>query len=202
MFERIKQWLRLGPPDSEVGFDSATQFDSLIAGVRDYAIFLLDAAGKVRSWNAGAKRIKGYRADEIIGRHFSIFYPKEAIDSNFPAHELRVASKTGRFEDEGWRLRKDGSALGQCRHHGIPERVRPSPWFPQNHPRPDGAAGGGGTGSTVGPRRSGSSSRRIQRTRRSPPNAKNGVNVSSCMSRSAASAMPSSSPMRPASSAF
>jgi PAS domain S-box-containing protein len=109
MFDRIKQWLRRGPPSGAEGSESATQFDSLVAGVRDYAIFLLDAQGNVRSWNAGAERIKGYRADEIIGRHFSTFYPKEAIDSGFPAHELTVAGKAGRFEDEGWRLRKDGS---------------------------------------------------------------------------------------------
>jgi PAS domain S-box-containing protein len=109
MFDRIKQWLGRGPPSGAVGSESATQFDSLVAGVRDYAIFLLDAHGNVRSWNSGAERIKGYRADEIIGRHFSIFYPKEALDSNFPAHELDVAGKVGRFEDEGWRIRKDGS---------------------------------------------------------------------------------------------
>jgi PAS domain S-box-containing protein len=109
MFDRIKQWLGRGPPSGAVGSESATQFDSLVAGVRDYAIFLLDAYGNVRSWNSGAERIKGYRADEIIGRHFSTFYPQEAIDSDFPAHELDVAGKVGRFEDEGWRLRKDGS---------------------------------------------------------------------------------------------
>src|SRR5919201_1643416 len=81
----------------------------LVDGVTDYAIFLLDASGQVVSWNPGAERIKGYRADEIIGQHFSRFYPQEAIDRGWPAHELQVARAVGRFEDEGWRVRKDGT---------------------------------------------------------------------------------------------
>jgi PAS domain S-box-containing protein len=85
------------------------QFEQLVAGVRDYAIFLLDRDGYVRSWNVGAERIKGYRPEEIIGHHFSQFYAKEAVTSGWPAHELSVAAATGRFEDEGWRVRKDGS---------------------------------------------------------------------------------------------
>jgi len=88
---------------------SEQEFAKLVAGIRDYAVFLLDRQGNVATWNAGAERFKGYRADEIIGQHFSSFYPPEAIASGWPAHELEVASKTGRFEDEGWRLRKDGS---------------------------------------------------------------------------------------------
>ncbi len=85
------------------------QFAQLVAGVRDYAVFLLDRQGNVRTWNAGAERIKSYTAEEIIGQHFSRFYPSEAISAGWPAHELEVASATGRFEDEGWRVRKDGS---------------------------------------------------------------------------------------------
>jgi PAS domain S-box-containing protein len=88
---------------------SEEHFDQLVAGVRDYAIFLLDRQGNVLSWNAGAQRIKGYRADEIIGRHFSCFYPADVVAAGWPAHELDVAAATGRFEDEGWRIRKDGS---------------------------------------------------------------------------------------------
>ena len=88
---------------------SEEHFAQLVAGVQDYAVFLLDKEGNIRSWNAGAERIKGYRADEIIGRHFSQFYPKEAVSSGWPAHELEGATVTGRFEDEGWRVRKDGS---------------------------------------------------------------------------------------------
>ncbi len=88
---------------------SEQHFDQLVAGVRDYAIFLLDAQGNVQTWNAGAERIKGYRPDEIVGQHFSRFYPKEAVSSGWPAHELEVAAATGRFEDEGWRVRQDGT---------------------------------------------------------------------------------------------
>src|SRR5262249_21263940 len=67
--------------------------------------------GNVATWNIGAQRIKGYTADEIVGRHFSIFYPAEAKDSGWPDHELRAAAEKGSFVDEGWRLRKDGSAM-------------------------------------------------------------------------------------------
>ena len=76
---------------------------------KDYAVFLLDPAGRIMTWNLGAARIKGYSREEIIGRHFSTFYPREAIDRGWPAHELVVAAAEGRFEDEGWRIRKDGS---------------------------------------------------------------------------------------------
>ncbi len=81
----------------------------LIDGARDYAIFMLDTDGRVATWNPGAERIKGYRPDEIIGCHFSIFYPQEDVDRKLPLHELEVAKKDGRYEDEGWRVRKDGS---------------------------------------------------------------------------------------------
>ena len=81
----------------------------LVSSVRDYAIFALDPSGHVLSWNEGAQRIKGYAAEEIIGRHFSTFYPPEAVATGFPQHELEVAASVGRFEDEGWRVRKDGS---------------------------------------------------------------------------------------------
>ncbi len=87
----------------------AELFRLLIETVTDYAIFLLDPQGNVASWNPGAQRIKGYQAEEIIGQHFSRFYPQEAIDRGWPQHELQVARVEGRFEDEGWRLRKDGS---------------------------------------------------------------------------------------------
>jgi PAS domain S-box-containing protein len=81
----------------------------LVEAVRDYAIFMLDPKGNIASWNTGAARIKGYTAEEAIGRHFSIFYPQEDIAADKPGWELRVATAEGRFEDEGWRLRKDGS---------------------------------------------------------------------------------------------
>lgn len=85
------------------------QFRLLVESVRDYAIFLLDSEGYVRSWNAGAQRIKGYSADEIIGRHFSTFYSEAEAKSGKPAEELRIAAADGRWEEEGWRIRKDGS---------------------------------------------------------------------------------------------
>ncbi len=84
-------------------------FTQSVAGVQDYAIFLLDENGFVRTWNAGAERIKGYAADDIIGKHFSKFYPPEALAIGWPEEELVRARRDGRFEDEAWRVRKDGS---------------------------------------------------------------------------------------------
>ena len=84
-------------------------FRLLVESVQDYAIFLLDTSGHVLTWNRGADRLKGYGADEIIGRHFSVFYPSERIAEKFPEFELAEASRHGRFEDEGWRVRKDGT---------------------------------------------------------------------------------------------
>jgi len=81
----------------------------LLHSVKDYGIFMLDPDGRVASWNEGARRIKGYEAEEILGRHFSVFYPEEARTSRFPEYELEVARAVGRFEDEGWRVRKDGT---------------------------------------------------------------------------------------------
>jgi PAS domain S-box-containing protein len=80
-----------------------------VDGGRDYAIFMLDPGGHIISWNPGAERIKGYQRDEIIGRHFSCFYPKEDVEDGKPDQELEIAGREGRFEEEGWRLRKDGS---------------------------------------------------------------------------------------------
>ncbi len=84
-------------------------FELLIANVQDYAIFMLDTSGHVATWNPGAARIKGYKASEIIGRHFSVFYPEIDVQAGKPDWELVVAADTGRFEDDGWRVRKDGS---------------------------------------------------------------------------------------------
>jgi PAS domain S-box-containing protein len=96
--------------EGEIGRrQSEERIRRLVEGVQDYAIFLLDAEGRICSWNVGAERIKGYRSGEIIGQHFSVFYPREDIESGKPARELEIASKEGRVEDEGWRLRKDGS---------------------------------------------------------------------------------------------
>ena len=88
---------------------SEQRFRLFVEAVRDYAIFMLDPKGNITTWNTGAERIKGYKPWEIIGQHFSVFYPEEDLKSRKPWHELEVAAKEGRFEDEGWRLKKDGS---------------------------------------------------------------------------------------------
>jgi PAS domain S-box-containing protein len=85
------------------------RFQLLVESVQDYAIFMLDPGGHVSSWNLGAQALKGYREDEILGKHFSIFYPPEDVRAGKPQRELEVAAACGRVEDEGWRVRKDGS---------------------------------------------------------------------------------------------
>ena len=90
---------------------SEEQFRLLVQGVTDYAIYMLDRSGKVSSWNAGAERIKGYQANEIIGEHFSKFYTEEDRRSGVPQRGLETAARVGRFEMEGWRVRKDGKTF-------------------------------------------------------------------------------------------
>ncbi|HET9282056.1 MAG TPA: PAS domain S-box protein, partial [Candidatus Angelobacter sp.] len=89
--------------------DYESIFHLLVDSVTDYAIFLLSTEGVVVSWSPGAERIKGYKAAEIIGKNFTVFYPEADLQAGKPAMELRVAGEVGRFEDEGWRIRKDGS---------------------------------------------------------------------------------------------
>lgn len=89
--------------------ESEERFRLLVESSRDYAIFMLDPGGHVVSWNPGAQRIKGYRADEIVGEHFSIFYEPHEVAAGKPPYELAVAEVEGRFEDEGYRVRKDGT---------------------------------------------------------------------------------------------
>ncbi len=88
---------------------SEERYRSLVEQVSDYGIFLMDEKGRVVSWNEGARKISGYTADEIIGKYFSIFYPEEDILKGKPAEELKIAREKGKYEEEGWRLRKDGS---------------------------------------------------------------------------------------------
>ena len=90
---------------------SEERFRLIVQNVRDYAIFMLDPQGYIETWNEGARRIKGYSEQEIIGRHFSTFYPREDVERGKPPRELEVAAREGRFEDEGWRIRKDGSSF-------------------------------------------------------------------------------------------
>jgi PAS domain S-box-containing protein len=84
-------------------------FRLLVEGVRDYAIFMLGPDGRVVSWNEGAERIQGYEVSEAVGEHFSVFYKEEDVERGLPGEELRVAAIEGRFEEEGWRVRKDGT---------------------------------------------------------------------------------------------
>ena len=89
--------------------ETARQFRTLIAGVTDYALFMLDPNGLVVNWNAGAQRIKGYTAEEIVGQHFSRFYTERDRAAGVPARALQIAAQEGRYEAEGWRVRKDGT---------------------------------------------------------------------------------------------
>lgn len=89
--------------------ESEERFRLLVESVKDYSILMLDPAGIVVTWNKGAEAIKGYRSDEIVGRHFSLFFPREDVDRGKPQQELAVAVSEGRFEHEGWRVRRDGT---------------------------------------------------------------------------------------------
>ena len=89
--------------------ESEESFRRLVTAVKEYAIFMIDPAGTVTSWNAGAQRIKGYTAEEIIGKNFRIFYPQAEQDAGHPEHNLEAARRTGAFTEEGWRVRRDGS---------------------------------------------------------------------------------------------
>ena len=100
---------KIPSPGTGTALQSERVFRLLVDAVREYAIFLLDPKGHVASWNPGAERIKGYKAGEIIGKHFSDFYPTVDREAGKPEYELKEAAATGRFEDEGWRIRKDGS---------------------------------------------------------------------------------------------
>jgi PAS domain S-box-containing protein len=91
------------------GIVSDDPFRLLVQSIVDYAIFMLDLRGRVTSWNAGAERIKGYSASEIIGQHFSTFYTEEDRKAGIPKRALETARREGKYEAEGWRVRKDGS---------------------------------------------------------------------------------------------
>jgi PAS domain S-box-containing protein len=97
------------PPTTLTTTNSQELFRLLVGAVRDYAIFMLDPTGRVATWNAGAERIKGYAQHEIVGRHFSTFYPEADVKAGKCEYELEVATRDGKFEEEGWRVRKDGT---------------------------------------------------------------------------------------------
>ncbi|NHN47294.1 PAS domain S-box protein [Halostella sp. JP-L12] len=126
-YEPLDAWFRIHAYPSETGlsvyFEDVTEavrtrrelemekerFRRMVEDVQDYAIFMLDPEGNVRSWNAGAEQIKGYEEEEIVGEHFSTFYTEEAVDDGVPEHNLAEAAREGRTTHEGWRVRKDGT---------------------------------------------------------------------------------------------
>jgi PAS domain S-box-containing protein len=99
------------PSSSETPTERVDIFRLLVQSIRDYAVFVLDPEGKVLTWNPGAEAMKGYTRDEIVGQHFSKFYLPDAVQNGWPERELLLAQKEGRFADEGWRVRKDGTSF-------------------------------------------------------------------------------------------
>ena len=111
MNNRASTPIQQASSSADEGSKSNLAFGLLVDAVQDYAIFILDPDGYVLTWNSGARAIKGYTREEIVGKHFSVFYPKEAIESHWPERELFLAEKEGRFRDEGIRVKKDGSTF-------------------------------------------------------------------------------------------
>ncbi len=108
-YSKVTRDLTQRKNEAEALKEARDKYKMLVDQVRDYAIFMLDINGFVASWNKGAEKIKGYKPKEILGKHFSIFYTEEGIQEGKPELEIKTAIETGRFEDEGWRLRKDGT---------------------------------------------------------------------------------------------
>jgi PAS domain S-box-containing protein len=108
-FAKVTRDLTVRRAAEEMMRESEERFRLLVQSVEDYAIFMLDPTGRVTTWNAGAERIKGYTAEEITGQHFSVFYTAEDLAAGKPARELVTAVETGHYEEEGWRVRKDGT---------------------------------------------------------------------------------------------
>ncbi|HEY0572158.1 MAG TPA: PAS domain S-box protein, partial [Enterovirga sp.] len=98
-------------PVEEFAITEADRYRLLVSSVTDYAIYMLDPKGRITSWNPGARRFKGYTEEEILGEHFSRFYTDEDRQSGLPARALATAAGEGRFEQEGWRVRKDGTRM-------------------------------------------------------------------------------------------
>lgn len=108
-FAKVTRDISANREANEALRQSEERFRLLVEAVGDYAIFMLDPQGRVMSWNTGAQRSKGYTSREIIGQHFRVFYPPESQAERHPEHELEIALREGRYEEEGWRVRKDGS---------------------------------------------------------------------------------------------
>ena len=98
---------------------AAGLYELLMARVTEYAIFALDPHGHILSWNSGAERLKGYTAQDILGQHFSLFYPEDELAAGKPARLLELATTLGHIEDEGWRIREDRAVLGERLDHCI-----------------------------------------------------------------------------------
>src|ERR1700722_3364863 len=98
-------------PIPAINLDRDKEFRILVSSVKEYAIFMIDPEGLIKTWNDGAKNIKGYEADEIIGKHVPAFYTKDDIEKGAVAKNLEMAKAQGSFEDEGWRVRKDGTVF-------------------------------------------------------------------------------------------
>ena len=123
--------------------EAERRFRLLVQSVTDYAIFMLDPEGRVANWNAGAQRIKGYAPDDIVGEHFSRFYTPEDFEAGVPHRALETAREVGRYEAEGWRVRKDGTPLlGKRRARRDPRRWRRADRLRQDHARHDREARG------------------------------------------------------------
>jgi PAS domain S-box-containing protein len=108
-FSKVTKDLSERQKEDTILRQSEEKYRLLVEQVTDYAIFMLDEKGRIISWNEGAKRIKGYEPADVIGKYFSLFYPQEEITTGKPAYELKIARQEGKYEEEGWRIRKDGS---------------------------------------------------------------------------------------------
>jgi len=104
----------MNTPVPAPGVHKEEEFRILVTSVKGYAIFMIDPSGLIKTWNDGAKNIKGYEADEIIGKHISVFYTKDDIEKGVVASNLEIAKATGSFEAEGWRVKRRDFILGRC----------------------------------------------------------------------------------------
>jgi PAS domain S-box-containing protein len=128
--------------DDLTEYSSANAYRLLVQRIKDYAIYLLRPDGVVASWNAGARRFKGYADEEIIGQHYSVFYEVADRLAGLPETNLAIALREGKFEDEGWRVRKDGSRFwGPRGDRSHLSRRWPPAGLRQDHPRPYQTAG-------------------------------------------------------------